>query len=97
MFVSGRVQGVGFRWSTQDRAQGLGLRGWVRNLADGRVEAWLEGSPECLDPMIDGLHAGPPAATVRTLDVSFAGIRGYRSFSLEPTEPGELSGPNRSG
>jgi acylphosphatase len=62
--VTGRVQGVAFRWETRMRAQELGIGGWVRNLPDGSVEAWIEGSPPAVARMLDWLRHGPPAARV---------------------------------
>lgn len=62
--VSGRVQGVYFRVSTQDQARAAGVRGWVRNLPDGRVEAVFEGSPAAVRQMIDWCHEGPRMAHV---------------------------------
>jgi acylphosphatase len=64
LWVSGRVQGVFFRQSTENRARELGLTGWVRNLSDGRVEAIAEGDAEALDHWIAFCHVGPPAAHV---------------------------------
>lgn len=49
--VTGRVQGVGFRWFTQNRARSLGLCGWVRNMPNGTVEVWAEGPPSDLDSL----------------------------------------------
>ncbi len=49
IFFSGRVQGVGFRWTTERCLEGLELRGYVRNLPDGRVELVLEGRPDDID------------------------------------------------
>ncbi len=69
VLVSGRVQGVGFRWHTRARAQELGLVGWVANLPDGRVEAWLEGEPAALEAMLAWLAKGPPAARVTSVEV----------------------------
>ncbi len=62
--VSGRVQGVGFRWATQAKALELGLNGWVRNLPDGRVEAEFEGAPAALDAMESWCWQGPRSALV---------------------------------
>lgn len=62
--VSGRVQGVWFRGSTVERATGLGLSGWVRNLPDGRVEAAFQGSPGAVDDAVAFCREGPPGAVV---------------------------------
>ena len=70
------MQGVWFRGWTQETAIGRGLRGWVRNDADGSVTALLIGSPEAVAGMVRALHEGPPAAQVRHVEVS-------------ETEPGE--------
>lgn len=68
MWVSGRVQGVFYRGSTQKRAEALGLTGWVRNLPDGRVEIVAEGNPEALQQLYDWCHDGPPAARVTEVE-----------------------------
>lgn len=62
--VTGRVQGVGFRAATRDRAQALGLAGWVCNRADGRVELRATGHDDALNSLRDWLADGPPAARV---------------------------------
>jgi len=62
--VTGRVQGVGFRQWTRDRARALGLSGWVRNLPDGTVEAMAEGPSHALDAWLRQLQDGPPMARV---------------------------------
>ena len=69
--VSGRVQGVGFRYSTQEVAVRLGLRGWVRNLSDGRVELEAEGDAAALDRLLEFLRAGPRMARVDGVEVSW--------------------------
>jgi len=56
VYVSGRVQGVGFRFRTQQLARGLGLTGWVKNLDDGRVEMELQGREDEIDRLIDSLR-----------------------------------------
>ena len=70
--VSGRVQGVFYRASTCDQARSLGLRGWVRNLPDGRVEALACGSDEMLAKLELWLHQGPPMAKVDQVQVQSA-------------------------
>lgn len=62
--IEGRVQGVGFRWSTMHRARELGMAGWVRNLPDGSVEAAAAGDAHDLRAFEDFLRRGPPASTV---------------------------------
>lgn len=64
VFVSGRVQGVGFRWGVMSRARSLGLGGSVRNLADGRVEAVLEGPRDRVDAVVEWCRRGPSGARV---------------------------------
>jgi acylphosphatase len=76
VLVSGEVQGVGFRYSTVAEASRLGLRGWVRNLPDGRVELEAEGERERLDALVAWCRQGPPAADVADVDVEWAAHRG---------------------
>ncbi len=78
-FVSGRVQGVFFRASTRAQAERLGLRGWVVNLPDGRVEVLAVGSAEAVQQLADWLHDGPPAAKVLAVETA-------------PADPVEVSG-----
>ncbi|MBX3708563.1 MAG: acylphosphatase [Gammaproteobacteria bacterium] len=66
-FVSGKVQGVWFRASTQKQAQCLGLTGWVRNLPDGRVEVLACGKREDVVQLHTWLKHGPPLANVTDL------------------------------
>lgn len=69
--VDGRVQGVYYRASTQAQAQSLGLRGWVRNLPDGRVELRAQGTRGRVEALIDWCRKGPPAARVAAVDVDW--------------------------
>ena len=62
--VDGIVQGVNFRYYTQERARSLRLTGWVRNRADGSVEVLAEGPRASLDQLLEFLRRGPPAASV---------------------------------
>jgi acylphosphatase len=68
--ISGRVQGVFYRATTQDEAQSRGLTGWVRNMPEGHVEAEVQGSPDAVDELIDECRAGPPMAKVTDIEVS---------------------------
>lgn len=69
--VRGRVQGVGFRYTTQEEARRLGLAGWVRNLPDGSVEAAAEGPRAALERFVAFLHQGPRLARVVNVDVTW--------------------------
>ncbi len=71
LFVSGRVQGVFFRGTAQDHGRSLGLTGWVRNLADGRVEAVFEGPRDRVAAMVEWCRQGPPQARVDDLQVTW--------------------------
>jgi acylphosphatase len=82
VFVSGRVQGVGFRYSTVETAKDLGLSGWVRNLPDDRVEAVFEGSREALEQMVSWCHQGPSAAIVKDVVVEYGESEGLEGFEL---------------
>ena len=62
--VSGRVQGVGFRWFVREEARRLGLAGWVRNLPTGEVELVAEGPPSAIDAFARTIGKGPPGARV---------------------------------
>lgn len=82
VFVDGVVQGVGFRMATCGTARELGVRGWVRNLRDRRVETWVEGERAAVDAMVAWLAHGPPGASVTQCDVVDAAPTGARDFDL---------------
>lgn len=69
VLVSGRVQGVGFRWSCRRVADSQGLAGWCRNLPDGRVEACFEGEPPAVERAVAWCRSGPPGALVTDVEV----------------------------
>ncbi len=82
--VSGRVQGVGFRYYTAAQARRLGLRGWVRNEPNGSVTVVCEGNRAAVRAMLDWLKEGPPAARVDHVDARESEYRGqFRSFTIE--------------
>jgi acylphosphatase len=68
VFISGKVQGVGFRAFTQEQAQRLKVTGFVRNLADGRVELVAEGPAGDIEKLIEQVKHGPPSAKVDGFD-----------------------------
>ena len=72
LVISGRVQGVGFRYAFADEARMRGLGGWVRNRRDGRVEALVSGSAADVVAMIAWARVGPPAARVTSIDIEEA-------------------------
>jgi acylphosphatase len=67
-FVTGTVQGVGFRYFVQSKARNLGLCGFARNLSDGRVEVYATGDATALTELAAALHLGPPLSRVRTVE-----------------------------
>ncbi|MFC1639582.1 acylphosphatase [Gemmatimonadota bacterium] len=83
-FVSGRVQGVGFRWFVFHRAGELGIGGWARNLPDGRVEVYGEGSREDLESLDWYLKAGPKFALVENVEKCDCPheVEGIKSFDI---------------
>lgn len=67
--IKGRVQGVGFRYYTEEVARREGVAGWVRNLPDGRVEAYVEGEAEAVTRVERALRQGPRGARVEAVEV----------------------------
>ena len=67
--ISGRVQGVGFRYFVEREAERRKLEGWVRNRRDGAVEALIAGAPEAVAAMAEACRRGPPGAAVDAVDV----------------------------
>jgi len=83
VYISGRVQGVFFRANTLRVARSLGLKGFVRNLPDGRVEAVFEGEEEAVKKAIEWCHRGPPLARVVKVEVRWEEPRGdYDDFYI---------------
>lgn len=76
VYVSGLVQGVYFRSNTASIAKKLGVKGWVRNLPDGRVEALFEGEIRDVTRIVEWCKAGPPGAVVEDLKVSWEEYKG---------------------
>ena len=79
--VSGKVQGVFYRASTAERARALGVTGYAKNLADGRVEVLACGEEAKVKELVDWLWKGPPAAKVQGVDVQDADAAAPKDFS----------------
>jgi len=85
LVISGRVQGVGFRYSMTEEAERLGATGWVRNRRDGTVEAVVDGPAGAVDALLAWARRGPPSARVTDVRVvETAG--GFERFEMRPTE-----------
>ena len=69
LYISGRVQGVGYRYSTYNLAQKLGIFGWVKNTYDGKVEAVFEGDSKLVEEMVNWCYKGPSMATVTNIEI----------------------------
>lgn len=86
LLISGRVQGVGYRYWAVGEARRLGLDGWVRNLADGRVEILALGDQAKLDQLEESCRQGPGSARVTAVARSLGTDDGSRGFSQKSTE-----------
>ena len=83
VYVSGLVQGVFYRYHTKELADKLGLRGWVRNLPDGRVEAVFEGDKGAIEEMLEFCRRGPPGARVSGVKVRWEDYKGeFDGFTI---------------
>jgi acylphosphatase len=83
--IHGRVQGVFYRAWSADVGRALGLRGWVRNRADGTVEMLVAGEEEAVRRLIESCRAGPPAARVERIDVEETREEAPARFETRPT------------
>jgi acylphosphatase len=84
VFVNGRVQGVFFRSQTRRKAESLDVKGWVRNLSDGKVEAVFEGEEEAVNALVRFCEQGPRGAYVAKVDVNWEEHTGeFRDFKIK--------------
>ncbi len=93
ILITGKVQGVYYRASTQKKSNELGIVGWVRNLADGRVEVLAMGSTSGLNSLLDWCQFGPRMANVANLEACWAKDGpAFTAFEIMPTaqSPSEL-------
>ena len=82
VWFSGRVQGVFFRANTEKKARELGVRGWVRNLSDGRVETIFEGEESDVNALIEWCRTSQPYARVTDVEVAWEEPKGERDFRI---------------
>ena len=85
VYIEGRVQGVWFRGWTKQEASKLNLRGWVRNVRDGRVEATFVGPSDVVDQMLKLCRKGPPLARVDQVTVSEIEVSDSHVFETRST------------
>jgi acylphosphatase len=84
LVISGQVQGVGFRYAAQRQAHSLGIRGWVRNMSDGTVEAVIEGNRDAVRSFVSWARAGPSGASVDWIETSQEPLHGETEFRILP-------------
>lgn len=82
LWIRGMVQGVGFRFFAERSARRLGVAGFVRNLADGRVEAAVEGPKDAAEAFIDAMRRGPSGARVEDVQMSWEAPSGTGGFRI---------------
>ncbi|MGA8245527.1 MAG: acylphosphatase [Nocardioides sp.] len=80
--VTGRVQGVGFRWYAVQEAERLGVTGWIRNEPDGSVAGHLEGPDDAVQALVDWCRHGPSSAVVRGVSVTDVRPTGAGEFAV---------------
>jgi len=82
IIITGRVQGIFFRAFVEDTAKELGIRGFVRNLPDGGLEVFAEGTDKALDELVERCKKGPSGATIDDIKVTRTRERGYERFDI---------------
>ncbi len=81
--VSGRVQGVFYRAFTRSKAKELGIKGWVRNVPGGGVEAVLEGERQQVGELLKLMKSGPAGALILGMELSELKAKGYEDFEIK--------------
>ena len=82
LHIYGLVQGVYFRKYTRKKAIELGLQGWVRNCADGSVEAFAQGDNKPIDDFVKWCHHGPEKASVTSVTATDTDVQNFKSFEV---------------
>jgi len=82
VFIYGTVQGVFFRKFIKDNADKLNVKGFVRNLEDGRLEIWIEGDSKFVNQMIEVCRTGPPHSQIKRLDIVDEKFQDFKEFKI---------------
>jgi acylphosphatase len=82
VYIFGTVQGVFFRTFIKERADKLGVKGYVRNKEDGTVEAWFEGNAKDVDKMVEECKKGPPHSQIKRLDIVDEHLQEMKDFKI---------------
>lgn len=80
--ISGRVQGVGFRYAARSAAHMFGINGFIRNLPNGDVYLEAEGNPDQIEEYLKWCHQGPPRAVIRFIDIYDGDVAGFVGFEV---------------
>lgn len=83
IFISGIVQGVGYRFTAVRTARGLGIKGFVQNENDGRVYIEAEGNRQQLDKLISWCYIGPPGAKINDIQIFESKIKNFKGFDVK--------------
>ncbi len=81
--IHGKVQGVGFRYFIKQKADWLGIKGFVKNLMDGTVQVEADGEPEMLQLFIQQCQTGPSHVWVEKIDIQYCPVQGFTGFSYK--------------
>ncbi|PIN90445.1 acylphosphatase [Candidatus Pacearchaeota archaeon CG10_big_fil_rev_8_21_14_0_10_35_13] len=81
-YITGTVQGVFFREFIREKAEACGVKGYVRNLDDGRVEVWIEGNNKEVKEMLEACKEGPQHASIRRMDLLEEKYQGFKEFKV---------------
>jgi len=82
VYIIGTVQGVFFRGFVKENAEKLDVKGFVRNLEDGRIEVFLEGDPNQVDKMIELCKQGPKHSQIKDIEIKEEKFQGFKTFKV---------------
>ena len=82
IFITGSVQGMFFRQFVKDQAEKINIRGFIRNLEDGRIEIFIEGNKDSVDKMLEICKNGPPHAKIRSIEEKPEAFQDFKEFKI---------------